>query len=107
MPKITLGLGDGVTPNSAKAEIYKGQTGLEINYYKSNTGELRQIKLSDDGVFINGLRYELTALNIATDSFQASYGDVVHNVQVQKDGNGRIISLTESGISIPVTYNEV
>lgn len=107
VPKITLGLGDGVTPNSAKAEIYKGQTGLEINYYRSNTGELRQIKLADDGVFINGLRYELTALNIASDSFQASYGDVVHNVQVQKDGNGRIISLTESGISIPVTYNEV
>ncbi|NLE06782.1 MAG: hypothetical protein GX638_18550 [Crenarchaeota archaeon] len=105
VPKITLGLGDGVTPNSAKAEIYKGQTGLEINYYKSNTGELRQIKLSDDGVFINGLRYELTALNIATDSFQASYGDVVHDVQVQKDGSGRIISLTESGVSIPITYN--
>lgn len=105
--EMVFGQGDGVLPNSSKAFIRKIATGLELVYYTSNTGVERKIVLDDSGIIINGLRYELTALNIASDSFQASYGDVVHNVQVQKDGNGRIISLTESGISIPVTYNEV
>lgn len=49
-PQIVLGQGDGVTGKSAKAEIYKGQTGLEINYYRSNTEELRQLILDDDGI---------------------------------------------------------
>lgn len=105
--EMIFGQGDGVLSNSSKGFIRKISTGLEIIYYTSNTGVERKIVLDDSGIIINGLRYELTALNIATDSFQASYGDVVHNVQVQKDGNGRIISLTESGISIPITYNEV
>ena len=107
VPKITLGTGDGVLGQSAQAEIYKSQTGLEINYYKSNTGELRQIKLDDDGVFINGLRYELTALNIASDSFQASYGDVVQNATLIKDVDGNITSIMSGGVTIPISYNEV
>jgi hypothetical protein len=107
VPKITLGTGDGVLGQSAQAEIYKSQTGLEINYYRSNTGELRQIKLDDDGVFINGLRYELTALNIASDSFQASYGDVVQNATLIKDVDGNITSIMSGGVTIPISYNEV
>lgn len=107
VPKITLGTGDGVTGNSAKAEIYKGQSGFELNYYKSNTGELRQIRLDNDGVFINGLRYELTALNIASDSFQASYGDVVQNAYLTFDGTGRITQIASDNGIIPISYNEV
>jgi hypothetical protein len=107
VPKITLGTGDGVTGNSAKAEIYKASTGLEINYYKSNTGELRQIKLADTGITINGLAYELTALNIASDSFQASYGDVVQNAYLTKNDEGYITTITTSDATIPITYNEV
>jgi hypothetical protein len=53
-PKIILGIGDGVTDESAKAEIYKGTSGLEVNYYASNTGEVRQILLTDDGISIAG-----------------------------------------------------
>lgn len=49
-PKIILGVGDGTGTNHAKAEIYKGQTGLEINYYKSNTGETRRLLLDDTGI---------------------------------------------------------
>lgn len=107
VPKIILGIGDGVTGQSAKAEIYKSTTGLELNYYKSNTGELRQVKLDDDGVTINGLRYELTALNIASDSFQATYGDVVQNAILTKDVDGNITAVTSGGATIPITYNEV
>lgn len=105
--EMIFGQGDGVLENSAKGFIRKVPTGLEIIYYTSNTGVERKIVLDDSGIIINGLRYELTALNIASNSFQASYGDVIHDVQIQKDGSGRIISLTESGISIPITYNEV
>lgn len=105
--EMIFGQGDGVLSNSSKGFIRKVPTGLEIIYYTSNTGVERKIVLDDSGIIINGLRYELTALNIATDSFQASYGDVVHNVQVQKDGNGRIIQLSEGSNSIPITYNEV
>ena len=107
IPKIILGLGDGVLEKSGKAEIYKPDTGFELNYYANNTGVLRQIKFADNGIYINGLKYELTALNIASNSFQASYGDVIHDVQIQKDGSGRIISLAEGGVSVPITYNEV
>lgn len=49
-PKITMGLGDGVKPMSAKAEIFKGQTGLELNYYQSNTEALRQVIIDDTGI---------------------------------------------------------
>jgi len=50
VPKIILGVGDGTGANHAKAEIYKGQTGLEINYFKSNTGETRSLLIDDTGI---------------------------------------------------------
>jgi hypothetical protein len=49
VPIIELGQGDGVTENSAKAIIKKGQTGLEITYYTSNTAKEVNIQLSDEG----------------------------------------------------------
>ncbi len=107
VPQIVLGTGDGVVGNSAKAIIKKGTTGLELNYFRSNTGELRQIRLADDGVYINGLLYELTALNIASGSFQASYGDLTKNAILTKDSTGRITAITTEDVAIPITYNEV
>lgn len=53
VPKIILGLGDGTGDKHAKAEIWKGITGLELNYYCSNTGELRQLLLDDYGIQTN------------------------------------------------------
>lgn len=50
VPKVILGVGDGTGSNHAMAEIYKGQTGLEINYFKSNTGERRSVLIDDAGV---------------------------------------------------------
>ena len=50
VPKILLGAGDGIKEKSGKGEIYKSNGGLVINYYASNTAELRQIKLNDNGV---------------------------------------------------------
>ena len=52
-PKITLGAGDGIKDNSAKAVIYKGQTGLDVSYFASNTAERRRMLLSDDGIYFD------------------------------------------------------
>jgi hypothetical protein len=49
VPKIVLGAGTG-TGDNAKGFIYKGTTGLYLDYYHSTTGELRRVKLTDDGV---------------------------------------------------------
>lgn len=104
VPKITLGLGDGVTSNSAKAEIYKGQTGLEINYYRSNTGELRQIKLTDDGIFITP--YDLEQLDFYNNGFTAKYSGETILWNYEVDGNGRITELiTEDNDTIPVNWH--
>ncbi len=104
VPKITLGLGDGVTSNSAKAEIYKGQTGLEINYYRSNTGELRQIKLADDGIFITP--YDLEQLDFYNNGFTAKYSGETILWNYEVDGNGRITELiTEDDDTIPVNWH--
>ncbi len=107
VPKIVMGAGDGVTANSGKAYITKPATGLELSYYSLSSGTLRQIRLANDGIFIDGLKYELSALNIASDSFQASYGSVVHDVDLVKDGTGRITALVQGTTTIPITYNEV
>lgn len=47
-PKVQLGAGDGVLPDSAKGEIFKGASGIEINYNVSNTGDQVQLALTDD-----------------------------------------------------------
>ena len=104
MPKIILGAGDGVTDNSAKAVIFKGQTGLEINYYKSGTGELRQIKLGDDGVFITP--YELESLNFYDNGFSAVYSGNSISYTWEKDLSGKITKLiTEDNVEIPVNWH--
>jgi hypothetical protein len=52
LPIIQLGQGDGVTELSSKAFIRKGQTGIEMTYYESNTGNKRKLSISDDGVVV-------------------------------------------------------
>ena len=66
IPKIILGVGDGTGANHAKAEIYKGQTGLEINYYRSNNGEKRSVFIDDSGVrsSVEGYKAEGNVRNI-------------------------------------------
>lgn len=75
-PKITLGLGDGYTPMSAKAEIFKGQTGLELNYYRSNTGNPRRIVLDDDGIHVEGNTGNTGLRNIHFSTEEPTVGDM-------------------------------
>jgi hypothetical protein len=104
VPKIILGVGDGTGENHAKAEIYKGQTGLEINYYKSNTGDIRQIKLSDDGIFITP--YDLEQLDFYNNGFSSKYSGETNIFNYTKDGSGKITELiTEDGVIVPVNWH--
>jgi hypothetical protein len=52
LPIIQLGQGDGVTDLSSKAYIRKGQTGVEMTYFESNTGNKRKLSITDDGVVV-------------------------------------------------------
>jgi hypothetical protein len=52
LPIIQLGQGDGVTDLSSKAYIRKGQTGVEMTYFESNTGNKRKLSITDDGVIV-------------------------------------------------------
>lgn len=105
IPKLVLGAGDGVLENSAKAYIYKGTTGLELDYYKSNTGDLRQIKLSDDGVFITP--YDLESIDFYDNGFSAVYGGQTIAFTWTTDANGVITELTTEDLdTIPVTWHE-
>jgi hypothetical protein len=104
IPRIELGAGDGYRPLSAKGVIYKGTTGLELNYYKSGNEALRQIKLSDDGVFITP--YSLDSIDFYDNGFTAVYSGEPISFTWTKNGSGLITSLiTEDNVTIPVTWN--
>ena len=87
VPKIILGVGDGTGSNHAKAEIYKGQTGLEINYFKSNTGEKRSVLVDDTGIHSTIAEYK-TGGNIRNiivtdqtpDASMGSVNDVIFKI---------------------------
>ena len=54
VPFMQFGAGDGVLPLSSKAFIKKTQTGIIIEYYKSNTAEKISLELCDAGILFNG-----------------------------------------------------
>lgn len=75
LPQIILGAGDGATALSGKTVITKITDGIEFNYYARTTGDLRQIKLGDDGITmtpsadgdpVDVLTTALTGLSTAT-----------------------------------------
>ena len=102
--EMIFGQGDGVLSNSSKAFITKTATGLEINYYRSNTGELRQIKLADDGIFITP--YDLEQLDFYNNGFTAKYSGETILWNYETDGSGRITELiTEDNDTIPVNWH--
>lgn len=91
-------------PDWGKTYIYKSAFGYEINYYDSQDGTLRQIKLSDDGVFITP--YDLEQLDFYSTGFSAKYSGITYAWTWTKDGSGKITSLTtDDNVSIPVTWH--
>jgi len=86
---FTLGVGDGVTDKSSKAELYKGQTGLDVTYYRSNTGEVRKIRLDDNAIPITLPTYTPNAtlrnVIVTTSEPDASMGNV-NDIIIQIEG---------------------
>lgn len=102
VPMITLGAGTGVN-NNAKAFIYKGVSGLYLDYY-SNGGELRRVLLNDNGIFLTP--YKLENIDFYDNGFSAKYSGETISYTWTKDSSGLITQLaTADGDTIPVTWH--
>lgn len=104
VPKIMLGTGTG-DGNKGKGFIYKGATGLYIDYYTSDTGELKRIALNDDGVVVSA--YDLQSLDIYNNGFTAVYNGEMVAFTWTLDSEGKITKLTtEDLVDIPIGWHE-
>ena len=52
IPVLKLGRGDGVLPNSSTGRIFKGRTGIVLEYFASDTANRRMVTLNDTGVTV-------------------------------------------------------
>lgn len=102
IPMLTLGAGTGVGDN-AKAFIYKGVTGLYLDYY-STAGALRRIKLSDSGIVLTP--YKLKSIKFYANGFSAEYDGETVSYTWTKDTSGLITKLTTpDGTEVPITWD--
>jgi hypothetical protein len=104
LPTRIAGAGDGATALSGKMIEQKRDDGYYWTYYKRGTGEKREIKLTDDAVFISpeGLK----KLDFYDNGFRAEYYAGPVAMTWQKDVNGRITKfITEDNVEIPITWN--
>ena len=102
IPMIELGAGTG-TNNNAKGFIYKGISGLYLDYYSTN-GDLRRVLLSDDGIVLTP--YSLKSMDMYNNGFLAVYDADTVAMTWGLDSYGRIVSLTTpDNVTIPVTWH--
>lgn len=89
IPVMTFGRGDGSTSLSAKGRIYKDRNNFVIEYNKSNSGDKRYIKLSDNGVITEGYNLSLDkrhvrnsiVVNDLSEASHAENGDIIFVIQ--------------------------
>ena len=102
IPMIELGAGTGINYN-AKGFIYKGISGLYLDYY-STGGDLRRVLLSDDGIVLTP--YALKSLDLYFNGFSAVYDADTVSMTWSLDSYGRIVSLVSAdNVTIPVTWH--
>ncbi|MFI3115566.1 MAG: prophage endopeptidase tail family protein [Clostridia bacterium] len=102
VPSITLGAGTG-NGSKSKGYIRKLTDGVYIDYYTSDTGELRRIALTDNGVIITPL--ELESISFDDSGFDAKYTGSEISYLWEKDAQGRITELrTLTGEKIPINW---
>jgi hypothetical protein len=90
--------------NKGKGFVYKGLSGLYIDYYTTDTGDLRRVLLNDDGIVITP--YALESMDFYNNGFSAVYAGETISMTWTKDGEGKITTLTtEEGDTIPVTWH--
>ncbi len=54
IPIMEFGRGDGATQLSSKGRIYKGRTGMVVEYFKSNSGDRLAVTITDEGIEVPG-----------------------------------------------------
>jgi len=84
IPIIELGAGDEVLPLSGKARIYKDVDGLKISFFKNNTGEEVQLRVTDNGIEQVGSTGAKGMRNIAIDSI-APTGPQLNDLWIDTD----------------------
>jgi len=109
-PTIVMGAGTEVDPASKKGKgyIYKDVEGLVIEYYNGTTGELRQMKLTDAGIFFtpNIVAEAFEDLQYYDNGFRVTYPSGIVAWQWTKDGSNRIIQLdSNQGDVVTIGYN--
>lgn len=100
-PVDVYGVGNGLGDNG-KGYIKKTVEGLVIEY-RSSTGKLRQIKLTDSGVYVTPSA--LQSLQFYSNGFKAQYEGQLIAYTWTKDSEGRITRLSNTDGIIPVTWN--
>jgi len=95
------GVGSTIDPDRGKGFIYKDPTGMVVSY-KSATGEMREIRLDDDGVFITP--YDLEEIAFGSTGFSVKYSGQTYEWAWTKDGSGKITQLEIEDRTIPVTW---
>lgn len=107
IPVIEMGVGTGVNDNG-KGIIYKSQTGLEINYYKSTTGEIRQVKLGEDGIIFTPLEdIETNNLKSVRYTIGTAAGWAANNCDYLCDGTADDAEINAAIGALPATGGEI
>lgn len=103
IPMVELGAGTGSGDNG-KGFMYKGTSGLYLDYYSSIDGSLRRIILGDDGIVLTP--YGLNSIDFYDNGFSAVYdGETVsYNWTLNPDGTIATL-VTEDLITIPITWH--
>ncbi|MEC0210246.1 phage tail spike protein [Paenibacillus ehimensis] len=71
-PRIRMGAGDGILPESGRAYLNKPNGSLEMVYYRSNDAKERSVYFKDSGIFVKSqeekINIECNNFNLAADN---------------------------------------
>lgn len=102
-PMMEIGAGTGVGDNG-KGFIYKGLSGLYLDYYSATDGSLRRIILGDDGIVLTP--YALESIDFYDNGFRVVYSGDTVALTWTLNADGTIATLvTEDMETIPVTWH--
>ena len=117
IPKIVLGAGSGVVghPDYGKGYIYKGATGLYIEYLHSVTGLSRILKLTDEGIDLTdfeAIKYSETIAVTGLPQIWVQTAEPttakIKDAWIDTDNYSRYdVTTLTSGTTLLVTNNEV
>ncbi|CAM4504055.1 hypothetical protein FHS16_004562 [Paenibacillus endophyticus] len=120
-PYSIWGAGDGVKINqpdygdSARGYIYKLPTEFSMKYNASNSGDIRQVKLSDTGIDITAINQGITVKGKSIDLISENASIQIGNSSGSRIGkndagdsiklslkNGNVIELDNSGLNVNI-----